>query len=257
MLLYNIDKGIVAFSTKRRGCGVSEGNYGQMNINPYCGDRIENVSANLSLLADKLNILPEHIILPHQVHKTEIRLIDNGFCQLAAEQQREYLEGVDAVVTTTPNICIGVSTADCVPVLLYDKKHIIAAALHAGWRGTCEGITSKVVKYLCEYFSTEPHDIVAVIGPSISLAAFEVGDEVYEQFSSKGVPMQEIAQRVNNKWHIDLWRANQLQLTNEGIPAENIQLAGICTYANYQDYFSARRLSINSGRIYTGIMIRQ
>ena len=95
----------------------------------------------------------------------------------------------------------------------------------------------------------------AVVGPGISLESFEVGDEVYDEFGREGFPMEEIARRYGEKWHIDLWKANTLQLEGEGVRSENIEVAGICTYKNYDRFFSARRLSINSGRILTGIMM--
>jgi copper oxidase (laccase) domain-containing protein len=99
-------------------------------------------------------------------------------------------------------------------------------------------------------------DLKVVIGPSIGPDAFEVGDEVYEAFSQAGFDMNEIAFKRNGKWHIDLWQANALDLQQTGIARENIEIAGICTYQQHEDFFSARRLGIKSGRIYTGIVIR-
>ena len=95
----------------------------------------------------------------------------------------------------------------------------------------------------------------AVIGPGISLKNFEVGDEVYEAFSDAGYPMEQIS-RKEQKWHIDLWACCRLQLEATGIKAENIEECGICTYDEVEDYFSARRLGISSGRILTGIVLR-
>jgi copper oxidase (laccase) domain-containing protein len=94
-----------------------------------------------------------------------------------------------------------------------------------------------------------------VIGPCISLDAFEVGDEVYEAFSSADFPMHLIAKRHTEKWHIDLWEANRLQLLACGLRPENITLSGVCTYTSHDRFFSARRLGIKSGRIFNGIII--
>ena len=104
-------------------------------------------------------------------------------------------------------------------------------------------------------FSTSPHAIMAVICPSIGMEAFEVGDEVYDAFLDEGFDMIKIAKRYK-KWHINLWEANRIQLLKYGVASENIQLASICTYTNHNEFFSARRLGINSGRIYNGIMIK-
>ena len=94
---------------------------------------------------------------------------------------------------------------------------------------------------------------MACIGPGISLDAFEVGDEVYQAFEQAGFQMQAISCR-KEKWHIDLWEANRLQLISEDVPSSAIELAGICTYSQYEHFFSARRLGIHSGRILSGIM---
>jgi copper oxidase (laccase) domain-containing protein len=103
-------------------------------------------------------------------------------------------------------------------------------------------------------------DIDAIIGPGISLESFEVGDEVYNEFAKAGFPMESIARRYPTtnggmKWHIDLWEANRLQLMECGIDEKSIKVAGICTYKNHAEFFSARRLGINSGRIFNGIML--
>ena len=104
-------------------------------------------------------------------------------------------------------------------------------------------------------FKTVPQDVVAVIGPGISLANFEVGQEVYEQFAQLGNDMERIA-KMYDKWHIDLPECNRLQLVEAGVPERQILSADICTYDHCDEFFSARRLGIESGRIYTGIVLR-
>jgi copper oxidase (laccase) domain-containing protein len=111
------------------------------------------------------------------------------------------------------------------------------------------------VETMRDTYGTAPADLQAVIGPGISLDSFEVGDEVYNQFLSAGFDMQPISRR-DAKWHIDLPMCNRLQLMEAGIPSNNIQMTNICTYQQYDRYFSARRLGIQSGRIYTGILIK-
>ena len=165
------------------------------------------------------------------------------------------LAGKFCMGTCEKGVCIGVSTADCIPILLYDRKKGVVGAVHAGWRGTARRIAEKAVGRMKDEFGSRAEDIRAVVGPGISLESFEVGDEVYDEFGREGFPMEEIARRYGEKWHIDLWKANTLQLEGEGVRSENIEVAGICTYKNYDRFFSARRLSINSGRILTGIMM--
>lgn len=158
------------------------------------------------------------------------------------------------MMTAERGVCIGVSTADCIPVLLYDKVNNAAAAVHAGWRGTVQRIVEKVFHHMECAFGTRSADVIAVIGPGISLKNFEVGDEVYEAFKAQDFNMRLIARRYA-KWHIDLPLCNRLQLECVGVPQQAIQMTGICTYDHVDDYFSARRLGTASGRIFTGIML--
>ena len=243
---YNMGTGVTAFSTTRQG-GCSTGNYAAFNINGYCGDDEVNIAANKVALCGLLGIDSNRLVMPHQVHDCVVRRIDGP--------QQGVIEGVDAVMTDVPQLCIGVSTADCIPVLLYDSTHRAVSAVHAGWRGAVLRIVQKAVEAMHNAYGTAPADLQAVIGPGISLDSFEVGDEVYDQFLSAGFDMQPISRR-DAKWHIDLPMCNRLQLMEAGIPSNNIQMTNICTYQQYDRYFSARRLGIQSGRIYTGILIK-
>ena len=158
-------------------------------------------------------------------------------------------------MTQERSLCIGVSTADCIPVLLYDAKHDAIAAVHAGWRGTVKRIIEHTIQHMQQVFATQPADLHAVIGPGISCDAFEVGDEVYETFRAAGFDMSAIS-CYKDKWHIDLKACNRLQLLHAGLQNKNIQATNVCTYTRFEDYFSARRLGLNSGRIFTGIMLQ-
>lgn len=239
---YDLGEHVVAFSTTRHG-GCGTGNYSEFNINNYCGDETPHIAENRRSLAAVLGIDESHIIMPHQVHGTEVRRIDGP--------QQEVIEGVDAVMTDVPQLCIGVSTADCIPVLLYDETHHAVCAVHAGWRGTVRRIVHAAIHAMHDTYGTKPFQLKAVIGPGISLESFEVGDEVYQQFDEAGFDMNAISKRYT-KWHIDLPLCNRLQLEECGV--RDIHMSGICTFQQYEDYFSARRLGINSGRIFTGVM---
>ena len=252
LLEYSLSDDVVVFSTKR---GEPQGNYGEFNITHYCGDAEEHVKHCRVELCNKLGISDNALILPRQTHESNILNIEDSFFSLDEEERNQKLYGIDAIVTTLPRVCIGVSTADCVPILLYDEDNGVVAAIHAGWRGTIQRIVEKTINYMIAEFSTLPKNIKAVIGPSISVDAFEVGDEVYEKFREKGFDMKMIAVR-RDKWHINLWEANRIQLQNCGVVLNNIHLSRICTYTNYREFFSARRLGINSGRIFNGIMIK-
>ena len=250
---YDLGTDVVAFSSTRHG-GCSKGNYAAFNINRYCGDVEEDILSNRETLCHLLGISDEHLLMPHQVHLTKIIQIDEPFLSLNASERQKALEGVDALMTNLSGICIGVSTADCIPVLLYDKERHAVCAIHAGWRGTVKRIVMKAVETMTITYGTKPKQLTAQIGPGISLDSFEVGDEVYETFAQEGFEMSAISLR-KEKWHINLPECNRLQLIASGLTPQNIKISTVCTYKQANDYFSARRLGINSGRIFTGIML--
>lgn len=273
MYQYDLSPRVVAFSTTRHG-GVSTDNYASFNINHYCGDNPENIQRNQQLLCGRLGIGRDRLVYPHQTHQAIVYQITDDFLALEKHQQDELLDGVDALVTDVQGVCIGVSTADCIPIIIYDPDHHAVATVHAGWRGTVARIVQKTVDVMRTAFHSEPSALLAVIGPGISLKNFEVGNEVYNAFASAGFPMELIARQypvvgenvlennVNNtlshctyKWHLDLPLCNSLQLQECGLRKEKIQMSGICTFDRYDDYFSARRLGINSGRIFTGALL--
>ena len=257
--LYTMGESVTAFSSTRQG-GYSEGRYGEFNINRYCGDNENNIRQNKTLLCDLLGIRDEHLIMPHQVHETEVVMVDDNFLQQSADVRQQQLEGVDALMTNIPGVCIGVSTADCIPVLLFDPIKRISTAIHAGWRGTTKRIVEKSVDAMIAAYGCSPQDVVAQIGPGIHIESFEVGDEVYEAFHKEGFSMESISMKYPacdgssiEKWHINLPECNRQQLLSCGIPYSQITVSEICTYQQHERFFSARRLGINSGRIFTGI----
>ena len=253
--LYDLGPGVTAFSSTRHG-GVGKGNYASFNINYYCGDREEDIMANRKALCQLLGIDASCLVYPHQTHGDVVKTIDSQWMEALSPAEKRYnLDGVDAVMTNLSGVCIGVSTADCIPILLYDGTHHACCAVHAGWRGTVKRIVQKAVEAMASTYGTSPQQLKAVIGPGISLKSFEVGDEVYEQFAQAGFDMARIACKYE-KWHIDLWECNKRQLMEVGVPETDIHVAGICTYIHHDDFFSARRLGINSGRIFSGIMLR-
>lgn len=271
MLYYPLP--IPAFSTARdsldmgtSGCGAYQG----FNLTHYCGDDSQHVSACRKALCRHLHIADRHLLLPRQTHGTTIVTLTTPldaalFPDFESIAAAPLLSDCDALVTDLPHHCIGISTADCVPILLYDPCHRAIGALHAGWRGMKARLPQHVVSVMSDNYGSHPADLLAVIGPSISLASFEVGDEVYEAFRAATFPMEAIAQRfpvrgeaaskATQKWHIDLWAAATYLLRESGLLAQHIHFAGIDTLTS-PDFFSARRQDIHSGRIFTGIMLR-
>ena len=184
------------------------------------------------------------VVIAHQQHTDHIRRIDEPLTP-------SELEGVDALVTNRQCICLCITTADCIPVLLYDPRTLAIAAVHAGWRGTAKRIVEKTISTMQMEYGTDPQDLYAVIGPGISGRYYEVGTEVIEAFREAAFPLDQVAKgRL-----LDLPLANRLCLLQAGIPDTHIHDCAICTYENYQEYFSYRREGPHTGRNLNGIIL--
>ena len=249
---------IFHFTTTRRG-GVSKGSYGAMNLSYYCGDDKAAVSKNWEIVKGEFPFKPNYIAFPYQTHGDKIRIIDASFLELSTSDQKSLLHGVDALITNSPRVLLTTCTADCVPSILYDPIKQVVATVHSGWRGTTKHLLVKVVHKMIEKFGSNPEDILATIGPSISLKAFEVGDEVVQFFKESNFIIADIAYRnpKTGKYHIDLWESNRLLLNKAGVLDSNICYSNQCTYTNYELFFSARRLTIDSGRVTTAVMLKE
>lgn len=200
--------------------------------------------------------LPYPVIQGHQVHQAKVAFIERP------GMTREELEGYDVFVTTLPRVAIGVRTADCVPVLLYDPVKRVVAAVHAGWKGTVVHITQKTVDMMSLKYGCEAADVRAVLGPSIGPDSFQVGEEVAEHFKNAKFPMEEVwffrgkgdGTPMSGGHHIDLWKANRWLLEQAGVKPENIQVCGIDSYTD-ESFFSARREGYQCGRTINSIML--
>ncbi len=246
---------IIHFCTTRHG-GVSTGNFASFNLSPFVGDRAENFQNNLHILSKQTGISAENFIFPYQTHSEKILIIDSDFLNDSADIKKDKLQGVDAVITNAKNICIGVTTADCVPILLFDRNKKVIAAVHAGWRGTQALLVKKVISCMNKKFSSNSQNIYALIGPSISAEVYEVGSELITLFEKADFDVNSIFSKRNGKLFLNLWEANRQLLIECGVPSSQIQISGICTYIQHQNFFSARSLGIDSGRMFNGIILK-
>ena len=140
--------------------------------------------------------------------------------RLKKPQPREELLETDALITNESGLCIAVMSADCVPILLYDKKNNAVGAVHSGWRGTVARILEKTLQQMHQIFGTKGEDIHAGIGPSVSQDSYEVGEEVVSEVQRSFGHKSELMIPVGtNKAKLDLWKANKLQLMEFGVPA--------------------------------------
>jgi len=238
--------------------GISNWNYATFNLGFDSGDDRENVYENRIRLASLAEVDIQSLFIPYQTHDDKICVIDEEFLSLKDDERYMKLQGVDAIITNQPDICIGITTADCVPILIFNPAKKIFAAIHAGWKGTVTRIAEKTIAKMSEHFNSNPDDLLVGIGPCISQKHFEVGNEVVDAFSKANFDMDKITclNQESGKIHIDLQEGNKLTLENAGVLPENIEKANLCTYSNPEKLFSARRQTIHSGRMVTGGVLR-
>ena len=204
------------------------------------------------------SVLPYPVIQGHQVHGSRVAIINRP------DMTREDLEGYDAFITNLSGVAIGVRTADCVPVLLYDPKNRVIAAVHSGWKGTVQMISRKVIGIMEDSYGTKPEDLLAAIGPCIGFESFQVGEEVAAGFRDAGFPMDRIWQFMGPRGkkpmegghHINLPEACRWILLEAGVGEKNIQVHAIDTFLD-SSFFSARRDGIQCGRNINAIRLNQ
>lgn len=173
-----------------------------------------------------------------------VKQIHSGFVLPAAEPAGCIGEG-DALITDRQGVRLAIRTADCIPVLLVDPLRRAVAAIHAGWRGTLAAISSSAVHRMHTAFGSRPDDIHAAIGPGIGVCCFEVGAEVGGLFQAE----------VTEKVHLNLPELNRAQLLEVGVPARQIEVAGLCTRCQESEFHSFRRDRERAGRMVSSIMI--
>ncbi len=246
-------EGVTAFNLTR---GDADGNpYSEVNLCNYTGDSTIHVVTGRAALCEHLRIPIDHLVMPRQTHGNRVAVIDSQFMQLNFDERNERLQGIDALITPLTGVCIGVNTADCVPIVIADPATGLIAVAHAGWKGTVARIATQVVQRMVQ-MGANPANMQAAIGVSICKRCFEVGDEVVQQFEQSGFDIGRIMHRykATGKAHINLQLANKLTLHEAGIPLSHITIAHRCSRCNPHRYFSARRLGINSGRTFTAII---
>lgn len=248
--------GIMHFISTRHG-GVSEGNYESLNLGFRTMDSPENVIENRRRLSVASGIDLQQFVFANQVHGNNVSLISAGDSSAGVFSIDNDIRETDAMISAEKGLCLTVMVADCVPVLLYDKKNQLVAAIHAGWQGTVKKIVEITVHKMISEFQSDPVNILAGIGPSIGPCCYEVGDNVCEAVlaSFPASSHSELLIPKNSKFHFNLWEANKLQMMSAGIPESNIEISNMCSLCRHDEFFSYRHFKSNSGRFAAGIMM--
>lgn len=213
--------------------GASDGIYESLNCGFGSGDKTEAVRENRMRVAAKLGIGHSNVLTVRQVHSPRALVADTGWT-------RDNLPEADAIVTAERRVGIGVLTADCTPILFCDAAGGVIGAAHAGWRGAKGGVIESVVDEM-EKLGARRERICVSVGPAISQAAYEVGDDFRENFLAEDKDNEAFFTRRDNsgKPHFDLPGYCQKRLTLAGIEA--IEQMGLCTYGDESLFYSYRR----------------
>jgi hypothetical protein len=192
---------------------------------------------------------PDRLMRVKQVHGNVVRVLRRGEVPDGAALERP---AGDAVVSNAPGLVLAVTMADCVPVLFADAKSGAAAAVHAGWRGTCARVAPAAVDDMVREFGTKPEDLIAAIGPSIGPADYDVGESLIEAFLQAGHEPEDVARwftRGSSRPHLDLWSATRDQLIQAGLRAEHVFTCGLSTLAHPHLFDSYRADGEHAGRM--------
>ena len=220
---------VCGFSTKEGPNSISPYHF---NLSYSVDDIKEIVDSNRKLFFDALGLNENMVSYQKQVHEEYIRQVNTfGNCGES-----------DALITTSKNLGLAISSADCPAIFIYDKTKKIIAAVHSGWKGTERKILQKTIIKLKNDFNVNASDLICYIGPSISQKNYEVGEEVAVKFED------EFIIKSKNKFYLDVAGANYNMLLNEGVKKVNIQRSGLCSFEFKSLLHSYRRDGQKSGR---------
>ena len=216
-----------------RSGGVSQGVYASLNGGNGSNDAPDKVAENRARMAAALGVPPDHLLTAYQIHSPDVVVADRPWT-------RENRPRADAIVTRTPALAIGISTADCGPLLLADAEAGVIGAAHAGWRGALTGVIEAAIAAM-EQLGAERSRIAAALGPTIRQPNYEVGPEFVARFLA--------ADADNARFFARSDRAGHAMFDLAGYIADRLQRAGIgkfedlglCTYAEPARFFSYRR----------------
>jgi YfiH family protein len=236
--------------------GVSQPPYDSLNLGLRVEDDPSAVLANRRALFAAYDLSLEDSVWCKQVHKDSVRLVERSDAGAGALEEETIISDTDALITATPGIALCVTLADCVPVVIFDRRGSALGLVHAGWGGTVARIASRTVGEMREAFGSEPGELAAAIGPSIGPRSYEVGGEVIERAREVyGDRSAEILEFREGRAFFDLWRANAIDLEEAGLAAARIEIAGLSTAHALAEFYS-HRLEKKTGRFIAAASLR-
>ncbi len=222
--------------------GVSPGDWAALNMGLTVGDDPANVAENRRIAFATANRPLESLSDSWLVHGDGVVVYDQP-----RPPDEDSPPKADIILTDNPAVSLFMRYADCVPLLFYDPVKRAIALAHAGWQGTVSRVAARAVEALAARYGSRPADLLAVVGPSISPERYEVGQEVIDRVQAAfGADAPSLLPRFGNSTHFDLWAANRLTLEQAGV--RQIEVSGLCTAQNPQDWFSHRGQHGRAGR---------
>ncbi len=224
--------------------GVSQGYLQSLNIGTHRGDDPENVLKNYEILGKELGFQPENLVLTRQTHTDIVLAVDES--HKGRGLFSEELPECDGLVTNTPGVGLVVFTADCTPILLWDKVTGAVGAVHAGWRGTAARIGAKAVEAMAEHYGSRPENICAAIGPNIGQCCFETDADVPNaMLDAFGEEAKAFIRQQGEKYYVNLKELNALSLRRAEV--ESIEISTECTACRPDKFWSHRRVGSTRG----------
>ncbi len=218
--------------------------------NPFTAQNALDPKSSVAELAKEAGFSAKTVLFPKQVHGNRVLVIDQPVTDPDLIRQSE----ADAIIAVIPSVLVGVMTADCLPILMYDPQRKVIAAIHAGWRGTLNQIARRTMEIMVKDFRCEPADIVVSLGPSISGQSFEVDEPLLNQFRQTFEYWSRYARPQRQaKWLIDFRMINAHMLALMGIEERNFWVSSHCTVIEKDLYWSYRRDGEQAGRMFNFI----
>jgi polyphenol oxidase len=236
----SVDLGAAVAVTTRHG-GVSEGTHESLNLALHVGDQTERVIINRERAARAFNVELGTMVFAQQVHGADVSVVGPAERGRGTRQMDDAIPTADILVTTALDTTLAILVADCVPLALLDPEARVLAAVHAGWRGTAAGASTRALQAM-EALGARPERVVAFIGPGAHPAQYQVGEEVRRALTLAVAPhglLPEVARPDGpGHWRVDLMAANRQQLLLAGVSDTHILDCGVTTADD--DYFSHR-----------------
>lgn len=243
--------------TTRLG-GVSEGVCESLNLSFSRGDAPEAVMENYRRLATVFQKTPEDFVCTDQTHTTTVLKVGKEEKGYGLTREKPYTD-VDGLITNEPGVILSTFYADCVPLYFVDPVHRAIGLSHSGWRGTVGRMGQKTLEAMKEAYGTNPKDVYAAIGPSICQECYEISEDVaehfYEEFQGHGEEI--LINKGNGKYHLDLWKTNEIVLLEAGILPEHLAVTNICTCCNSEILFSHRASHGKRGNLGAFLMLKE